>query len=58
MKGDITMMYTVQYFDEATYDDVTIFTGTLTQCMAFKAKNDDEEEPLYIVAPDGFSVIN
>ena len=52
------MMYTVQYFDEATYDDVTIFTGTLTQCMAFKAKNDDEEEPLYIVAPDGFSGIN
>lgn len=57
------MMYTVQYFDEATQDDATIFTGTLEECRAYceDAFSEEydlyEQEPLFIVAPDGFTVI-
>ena len=47
------MMYTVWTFDELAFDDVVIFTGTLAQCKEFK-ETDDE---LYVVAPDGFTVV-
>lgn len=59
------MMYTVQYFDEATQDDEVLFTGTLAECQAYiqeayeEAEDDFETEcadELFIVEPDGFTV--
>ena len=47
------MMYTVCFFDEATFDDMAVFTGTLADCKAYKGTDDE----LYVVAPDGFTVV-
>lgn len=47
------MMYTVWAFDEMVFDDVVLFTGTLADCKAYKGTNDE----LYVVAPDGFTVV-
>jgi len=60
------MMYTVQYFDEATQDDATLFTGTLEECQnyiqeAYEEAEDEFEteaaDELFIVEPDGFTVV-
>lgn len=60
------MMYTVQYFDEATQDDATLFTGTLEECQSYiqeayeEAEDEFETEAvdeLFIVEPDGFTVV-
>lgn len=45
-------MYTVCYFDEATFDTAIAFTGSLSDCIAYAAG----DEELYIVEPDGFTV--
>ena len=50
---DKKMMYTVWAFDEMVFDDVVLFTGTLAQCKEFKGTDDE----LYVVAPDGFTVV-
>lgn len=46
-------MYTVMWFDEATQDDMTVFTGTLDECTAYV----DGDDELFIVEPDGFTVV-
>ena len=60
------MMYTVQYFDEATQDDVVVFTSTLAECQnyiqeAYEEAEDEFEieaaDELFIVEPDGFTVV-
>ena len=50
------MMYTVNFFDEATQDDAVVFTGTLAECEMYVELFDDDGEELYIVEPDGFTV--
>ena len=51
-------MFTVQYFDEATFDDEIVFSGTLEECLAFVGTSEDEDfnDELFIVEPDGFTV--
>ena len=56
------MKYTVMMFDETTFDEMVVFKGTLTECkkIATKCNKIAEEygdEPVYIVAPDGFTVV-
>ena len=50
------MMYTVNFFDEATQDDAVVFTGTLAECEMYVVLFKDDGEELYIVEPDGFTV--
>lgn len=54
-------MYTVMYFDEAIYDDVAIFRGTLTDCRDWITdaitNYDDEEGDYFIVAPDEYTIV-
>ena len=49
-------MYTVYMFDEVVVDDVIVFQGTLEECQEFVAEDAYPEE-LYIVEPDGFTVV-
>lgn len=51
-------MFTVNIFDEATFDDDVIFTGTLIDCKMYVELFKDEGDDLYIVAPDGFTVVD
>lgn len=51
------MMYTVNFFDEATQDDAVVFTGTLDDCKMYVELFKDDGEDLYIMKPDGFTVI-
>jgi len=46
-------MFAVMWFDEATQDDTTLFTGTYEECVTFI----DGDEECFIVAPDGFTVV-
>ena len=54
-------MYAVMYFDEACYDDITVFHGTLADCRDWIADSianyDDDDDDYFIVAPDGFTVV-
>lgn len=47
-------MFAVYVFDEMVMDDVVVFEGSLEECRNYVAG--DEDESLYIVAEDGFSV--
>jgi hypothetical protein len=38
------------------FDDAVAFTGTLEACQAYIAEDEFPEE-LFIVAPDGFTVV-
>ena len=49
-------MFTVYTYDDATFDGMVVFTGSFDACKAFIA-NDDFADDLYIVAPDGFTVV-
>ncbi len=49
-------MYSVFMYDEMTMDDVVVFEGTLIECKTYIAEDDYPEE-LYIVEPDGFTVV-
>ena len=49
-------MFTVYTYDDATFDGMVVFTGSLDACKTFIA-NDDFADDLYIVAPDGFTVV-
>ena len=51
------MKYTVNFFDEATQDDVVAFTGTLEDCKMYVELFKDDGEDLYIMEADGFTVI-
>ena len=51
-------LYTVQYFDEATWDDAVVFTSTLAQCREWMTDNDDDLDEFFIVAPDGYTVVD
>ncbi len=46
------MMYTVWTFDNASCDDVQVFSGSLANCLAFV----DGDSDYYIQLPDGFTV--
>ena len=55
-------MYAVMMMDEATMDETMVFKGTLAECKKIAAECNEiaaeyGEEPVYIVAPDGFTVI-
>lgn len=47
-------MYTVYTYDDATCDDVCVYAGSLAGCRYYVNGDDD----FYIVAPDGFTVID
>lgn len=47
-------MFTVMMYDECVMDAVELFAGSLDECRAFIDGDDD----LYIVEPDGFSVVD
>lgn len=51
-------LYTVQYFDEATWDDAVVFTGTLAQCREWLTGDYDDLDEFFIVAPDGYTVVD
>ena len=48
------MMYTVWTYDDVTCDEMMVFEGSLTECLAYV--EDDEYDEFYIVEPDGFTV--
>lgn len=48
------MTYTVWTCDNATCDDMMVFEGNLTECLAYI--KDDKYNEFYIVEPDGFTV--
>ena len=50
------MMYTVNFYNEDTQDEVVVFTGTLADCEMYVELFKDDGEELYIVEPDGFTV--
>ena len=50
-KGD-KKMFTVWTYDDGCCDDVMVFEGSLDECIAYVA--DDDE--FYIQEPDGFTV--
>lgn len=45
-------MYTVWTFDDACVDDVMVFSGSLTDCLAYV----DGDEEYYIMEPNGYVV--
>lgn len=47
-------MYSVMYFDEACWDDLIVFVGSLDDCRTYV----DGDDELFIVAPDGFTVVD
>lgn len=47
-------MYSVWTYDDASCDDVRVFTGSLDACRDYV----DGDPDFYIVAPDGFSVVD
>lgn len=49
----MTTDYTVRVYDEGTSDEFTVFEGSLEACREFI----DGDEEYYIVAPDGFTVV-
>ena len=49
------MKYTVWTHDDATCDDIKVFDGTLSECRTYIDGDDDE---FYILAPDGYTVID
>lgn len=46
-------MFAVCVFDEMVWDDMVVFEGTLEECRAVVA----EDEEFFIVAEDGFTVV-
>ena len=51
-------MYTVNAFDEFVFDTITVFKGTLEQCLKYVKDIDNDEIELYdITAPDGYTTI-
>jgi len=48
-------MYSVWTLDGLWLDDVMVFEGTLEECKAYVAEDEFDEE-LYILEPDGFTV--
>lgn len=49
-------MFTVWTHDDAVVDEVMVFEGTLEECRAYVA-DDEWGDELYIVEPDGFTVV-
>lgn len=54
-------MYSVKFYDDGLTDDVTVFEGTLAECLDYvhEAEADPDYdcfEELFIVEPDGFTV--
>lgn len=47
-------IWTVQWINDDTMDDVVIYEGTLEQCKQYIAE--DGGDDLFIVEPDGFTV--
>lgn len=47
-------MYTVYMTDDLCCDEVSVFEGTLEECLDYIGDNEDDD--LYIVEPDGFTV--
>lgn len=50
-------MFTVYMYDDGMMDDVMVMQGTLATCQQYVA-TDDTEDDLFIVAPDGFTVVD
>ena len=50
-------MFTVYAYDDATCDDIIVFSGSLNACKTFVSNNNDDDD-LYIVSSDGFTVID
>ena len=52
-------MYTVAFYDDGLMDDVKVFVGTLEQCKALieEEGQDEYDEDYFILAPDGFTVV-
>jgi len=54
-------MYTVYYHDDLVCDYVVCFHGSLEECRTYVANDMDfwgeDAEELFIVAPDGFTVV-
>ena len=51
------MNYTVNFYNEDTQDDITVYTGTLENCKMYVELFKDDGEDLYIMKPDGFTVV-
>lgn len=49
-------MFTVMMHDDMVVDEVAVFEGTLTECQQYVA-DDEWDDELYIVAEDGFTVV-
>ena len=49
-------MFTVCAYDDMVVDEVVVFEGTLEECRQYIA-NDEWSDELYIVAEDGFTVV-
>jgi hypothetical protein len=49
-------MFTVMMHDDLVVDTVAVFEGTLTECQQYVA-DDEWSDELYIVAEDGFTVV-
>lgn len=49
-------MFTVMMHDDMVVDEMVVFEGTLEECQQYVA-DDEWSEELYIVAEDGFSVV-
>lgn len=51
---EVNRMYRVMFFDEAVWDDVAIFYGSLADCIEFIG--DDSDGECFIVDVDGLPV--
>lgn len=54
-------MYSVKYYDDGISEDVTVFEGTVTECLEYVSEAEADPdydcfEDLFIVEPDGFTV--
>jgi hypothetical protein len=50
-------MFKVYMYDDGMMDDVMVMQGTLATCQQYVA-TDDTGDDLFIVAPDGFTVVD
>lgn len=49
-------MFTVMMHDDLVVDEMGVFEGTLEECRQYIA-DDEWDDELYIVAEDGFTVV-
>ena len=50
-------MFVVYMYDDDVMDDVMVMQGTLATCWQYVV-TDDTGDDLFIVAPDGFTVVD